>query len=119
MTDHDPLLGYLESELDRIDASAPLASLVGVELAPLPSDAETTTVLRCSWRYTWQEVERGRRYVIPLDRERPLAARRGLARQINESAGKASAIAVSEVQREIVFRAGMNVYEVVESVRVG
>jgi hypothetical protein len=60
----DPLLPFLERNL------ATLPSLLSELILPLRSlepDDEVLQTVEFDYRYTWQEVERARRYVKPLD----------------------------------------------------
>ena len=122
MSEPDPLLAYLQSEVERIAREWPLERLlagqVAGQLTALDEGDSGTLTLSGGYRYTWQEVERGRRYVIPLDADRAVAAKRRLASEIAELGVGGATLAVSEIARTVEFRSGMNAYSVRESVVV-
>ena len=60
---NDPLLSFLHDEVERIERQ------VDERVSPPPDR-------RWSYRFTWQDVERARRYRSPLSIEPSLAARR-------------------------------------------
>ena len=106
----DPLISHLQDEVARIERSVdqrlpwPFAVVHG--LVPEPDQ-----VIRWSYRYTWQEVERGRRYVIPLPVDRALDARRAARSQLPVR-GSNPACTVEQPQPRIRFRPTLNVYEI-------
>lgn len=126
MSEPDPLLAYLQSEVERIAREWPLERLlagqsagqVAGQLTALGEGDSGTLTLSGGYRYTWQEVERGRRYVIPLDADRAVAAKRRLASEIAELGVGGAPLAVSEIARTVEYRSGMNAYSVRESVVV-
>lgn len=130
MSEPDPLLAYLQSEVERIAREWPLERLlagqvagqsagqVAGQLTALDEGDSGTLTLSGGYRYTWQEVERGRRYVIPLDADRAVAAKRRLASEIAELGVGGAPLAVSEIARTVEYRSGMNAYSVRESVVV-
>ncbi len=122
MSEPDPLLAYLQSEVERIAREWPLERLlagqVAGQLTALDEGDSGTLTLSGGYRYTWQEVERGRRYVIPLDADRAVATKRRLASEIAELGVGGATLAVSEIARTVEFRSGMNAYSVRESVVV-
>ena len=83
MTDSDdPLLSFLYGELAQIEEAVGFRRRLIVPIAPLEDvDGETQT-FNWMFRYTWQEVERGRRYVIPLERERAFNAQQAAIAEI-------------------------------------
>ena len=111
MTDQDdPLLESLREEVARIEQLMD-------ERLPWPANAvagvaaETDQTVRWSYRFTWQEVERGRRYVMPLPADRALNARRSALAELRSLVPDASVI-VQQSQPRIRYRAGLSVYEV-------
>ncbi len=122
----DPLLDFLHGELDQIEQALAFDQQLGLPVVPLTDSHAETLTYSWSYRYTWQEVERGRRYVIPLDRQRARTAQRPIIEQIAhlvtsqaESDPTDLALPVSDIRRQVSFRAGLNAYSVSESIRVG
>ncbi len=80
----DPLLAHLDGELAQIEAAVGLRRRLAVPLVLLAEGLDGVRTFSWSFRFTWQEVERSRRYVIPLPRERAVEAQRGVAAEIGE-----------------------------------
>ena len=97
MVESDPLLGFLREEVERIELE--LDSRLGGSGS------------RWTYRFTWQEVERARRYRWRLP-SGPAEAARGAA---GESAG--GSIGVGRREIAIRYREGLSAYQV--TVRVG
>ena len=112
----DPLLDSLREEVARIER------LVDERL-PWPANAvagiaaETDQTVRWSYRFTWQEVERGRRYVMPLPADRAFDARRSALAELRSLVADASVI-VQQSEPRIRYRAGLSVYEVACALRI-
>ena len=111
MTDtDDPLLQHLRDEVGRIER------LVDQRL-PWPASAipgvvtESAQTVRWSYRFTWQEVERGRRYVMPLPTDRAIDARRSALEELRSFVAD-TPIVVQQLDPRIRFRAGLSVYEI-------
>lgn len=111
MTDtDDPLLEHLRDEVDRIER------LVNQRL-PWPATAtpgevtQSAQTVRWSYRFTWQEVERGRRYVMPLPTDRAINARRSALEELRSLVAD-TPVAVQQADPRIRYRAGLNVYEI-------
>ena len=122
----DPLLDFLQGELEQIEEFVGLKRRLLVPVIPLDEAHGETRTYSWTFRYTWQEVERGRRYVIPLDRERARIAQRPIIEQIvhlvtsqAEADPTDLALPISDIRRRVSFRAGLNAYSVSESIRVG
>ncbi len=122
----DPLLAFLHGELEQIEDAVGFSQLLPLPTIPLEASHGESQTLSWSYRFTWQEVERSRRYVLPLDRERARAARRPAVEQIvrqlesqldGEVAGHA--LPVGDVRRRVSLNAILNVYAVQESIDVG
>ena len=113
----DPLISHLRNEVDRIerlvDQRAPWPFALVHGLVPEPDQ-----VIRWAYRYTWQEVERGRRYVIPLPIDRALNARRSAHSELLDLNSDAIA-GVQQSQPRIRFRPTLSVYEVSCSLMIG
>lgn len=123
---NDPLLSFLEGELEQIEEAVGFKQQLVVPVVPLKEDHGESQTYSWSYRYTWQEVERGRRYVLPLDRERARAAQRPVIDQIVQQAMSRNigdldvvALPVSDIRRRISFNAVLNVYAVAESISIG
>ena len=87
MTDpDDPLLPFLIGELDQIEEAVGLRSRLIVPTVPLDDLLEDAQKFRWTFRFTWQQVERGRRYVIPLPRETASQALQPVIAEINQIA---------------------------------
>ncbi len=127
MTDaDDPLMEYLARELAQIEEDVGLQERLGVPVVPLGAHHSESRTFNWTYRYTWQEVERGRRYVLPLDRERARSAQQPVADQIAEwtrsqAVGDSEVIGlpVSDVRRRVRLNETLNVYVVSESIDVG
>ena len=106
----DPLISHLQEEAARIERSVDqrLPWPAAVVHGPVP---EPEQVIRWSYRYTWQEVERGRRYVIPLPADRAVDARRAARSQLPDR-NSDPALTVQQPQPRIRFRPTLNVYEI-------
>ena len=117
MTDtDDPLLDSLHDEVARIERLVdhrlawPANAVTGVV-------AETDQTVRWSYRFTWQEVERGRRYVMPLPADRALNARRSALAELRNLVADASVI-VQQTEPRIRYRARLSVYEITCALRI-
>lgn len=127
MTDaDDPLMAYLDRELEQIEEEVGLPERLGVPLVPLETHHSEPRTFNWTYRYTWQEVERGRRYVLPLDRDRARSAQQPVADQIAEwtrsqAVGDSEVIGlpVSDVRRRVRLNDTLNVYVISESIDVG
>ena len=112
----DPLLESLRDEVDRIE------QLVDERL-PWPANAVAGDVadagqtVRWSYRFTWQEVERGRRYVMPLPAARAFDARRSALAELRGLVADANVV-VQPSEPRIRYRSGLSVYEVICSLRI-
>jgi hypothetical protein len=111
MTDtDDPLIEHLREEVDRIER------LVDQRL-PWPDTAihgivtQSAQNVRWSYRFTWQEVERGRRYVMPLPVDRAIDARASALTELRAIAVGAR-IVVQQAEPRVRYRAGLSVYEI-------
>lgn len=60
----DPLLPFLERNIATLPS---LLSELIIPVRPLEPDDDVLQTVEFDYRYTWQEVERARRYVKPLD----------------------------------------------------
>ncbi len=112
----DPLFEHLRDEVDRIER------LVDQHLAwpatTIPGAvAEPQQIVRWSYRFTWQEVERGRRYVMPLPTDRALNARRAALEEFPALA-KDATVTIQSGEPRIRYRAGLSVYEISCSLRI-
>ena len=117
MTDQDdPLLESLREEVARIE------QLVDERL-PWPANAvagvaaETDQDHPLVLRFTWQEVERGRRYVMPLPADRAFDARRSALAELRGLVADAR-VTVQQSEPRIRYRAGLSVYEVACALRI-
>ena len=127
MTDvDDPLMAYLDRELEQIEDEVNLPERLGIPLIPMEADHGESRTFNWTYRYTWQEVERGRRYVLPLDRDRARSAQQPVADQIAEwtrsqavGASEVIGLPVSDVRRRVRLNETLNVYVVSESIDVG
>lgn len=127
MTDaDDPLMAYLDRELEQIEAEIGMPERLGVPLVPLEAHHSEQRTFNWTYRYTWQEVERGRRYVLPLDRERARSAQQSAVNEIAEWArsqavgdSEAMRLPVSDIRRRLRLNETLNVYVVSESIDVG
>ncbi len=122
----DPLLSFLHGELDQIEEAIGLTRHLPVATVPLDRSHEETQTYNWSYRFTWQEVERSRRYVLPLDRERARAARLPAVDQIvrqveSQIDGDPSGhvLPVGDIRRRVSLNTSLNVYSVVESIDIG
>ena len=112
----DPLQDSLHDEVARIER------LVDQRL-PWPANAVVGDVadagqtVRWSYRFTWQEVERGRRYVMPLPTDRAIDARRSALAELRSLVADAS-VTVQPSEPRIRYRSGLSVYEVICSLRI-
>ena len=112
----DPLLESLRDEVDRIEQLVderlpwPTTAVAGIV-------AEGGQTVRWSYRFTWQEVERGRRYVMPLPADRALNARRSALAELRSLVADASVV-VQPSEPRIRYRAGLSVYEVACALRI-
>ena len=79
----DPLLPHLLNELDGMRS---IRSQIVVPTTVLADDGTPIQTVSWRYRYTWQEVERSRRYVIPLTTESRKAAQSRAAFKINQLA---------------------------------
>ena len=87
MTDlDDPLLPFLIGELDQIEKAVGLNNRLIVPTTPLDDASAEHQTVRWTFRFTWQQVERGRRYVIPLPRETASQALQPVIAEINQLA---------------------------------
>ena len=87
MTDlDDPLLPFLIGELDQIEKAVGLHNRLIVPTVPVVDPSEDAQTFRWTFRFTWQQVERGRRYVIPLPRETASQALQPVIAEINQLA---------------------------------
>lgn len=77
---HDPLLPFLERELEAMPG---LLAQVVMPMRPLKQDDDVLRTVEFGYRYTWQEVERARRYMKPLDALPRDQAKRSAIAQIN------------------------------------
>ena len=117
MTDtDDPLLDSLHDEVARIER------LVDQRLAwpanTVAGDvADAGQTVRWSYRFTWQEVERGRRYVMPLPTDRAFDARRSALAELRSLVADANVV-VQPSEPRIRYRSGLSVYEVTCSLRI-
>ena len=85
MTDlDDPLLPFLIGELEQIEEAVGLRMRLIVPTAPLDDSSADVQTLHWTFRFTWQQVERGRRYVIPLPRETASQALQPVIAEINQ-----------------------------------
>ena len=91
----DPLVSFLHDEVERIERE--VDAQLGAPMAR-----------RWSYRFTWQEVERARRYRLPLPSDVSLAARRSAPRR--SSSTERDVNAMRDIQ--IRYRAGLNAYQV-------
>ena len=82
----DPLLPFLIGELEQIEQVVGIRSRLIVPTSLLEESAEDVQTFRWTYRFTWQQVERGRRYVIPLPREIASLALQPAISEINELA---------------------------------
>jgi len=107
MTDSDdPLLGFLAGELVQIAEAVGLERGLPVPVTPLLDSHGQTRTFSWTFRFTWQEVERSRRYVIPLPRERARQAQRAALGEI--TAWAISQIAAdSRVTRDVSSEAAL------------
>ena len=127
MSEHqDPLLSFLFGELDQIAEALAFEEQLLVPVVPLAESHGATQTYSWSYRFTWQEVERGRRYVLPLDRERARSAQRPTIRQIVQQAMSQidgdpadHVLPASDIRRRVRFNATLNVYAVAESISIG
>ena len=111
MTDtNDPLLQHLRDEVDRIERFVD-QRLPWPDIANPGVVTESGQTVRWSYRYTWQEVERGRRYVMPLPTDRALSARRSALEELHGLVAD-TPIVVQQAEPRIRFRAGLSVYEI-------
>ena len=99
MTDpDDPLLPFLIGELEQIEEVVGIRSRLIVPSAPLADSSDDVQTFRWTYRFTWQQVERGRRYVIPLPREIASLALQPVISEINGLA-LSTLVNSSEVRR--------------------
>ena len=99
MTDpDDPLLPFLIGELEQIEEVVGIRSRLIVPTSSLEESAEDVQTFRWTYRFTWQQVERGRRYVIPLPRETASLALQPVISEINGLA-LSTLVNSSEVRR--------------------
>ena len=85
MTDlDDPLLPFLIGELDQIEEAVGLNNRLIVPTVTVDDASDDAQTLRWTFRFTWQQVERGRRYVIPLPRETASQALQPVIAEINQ-----------------------------------
>ena len=127
MTDaDDPLMQYLARELAQIEEDVGLQERLGVPVVPLGAHHSESRTFNWTYRYTWQEVERGRRYVLPLDRDRARAAHRPVIDQIGQwvqsqiaKDSEVIGLPVSDIRRRVRLNETLNVYVVSESIDVG
>ena len=112
----DPLIGHLRDEADRIEGQIDqrLAWPANAGRGAVSTPAHT---VHWSYRFTWQEVERGRRYVIPLPIDGALSARRTALAELRRLIGGRSVI-VEPAEPRIRYRAALNAYEVACALRV-
>ncbi len=132
----DPLVAFVAAEALRIEreldvrferSRAYLRFELGLaELAE--ADAELRS-FRWRYRYTWQEAERARRYVWRLPLERALAARRAVEERMDAllrsrlevigSGADAVVLPLAVSAPAVVYREGLQAYEVSVLLRVG
>ena len=87
MTDtDDPLLPFLLGELGQIEEAVGLRTRLMLPTVPIDDASEHVQTFRWTFRFTWQQVERGRRYVIPLPRETAAQAIQPIRAEINQIA---------------------------------
>ena len=117
MTDpDDPLAEHLRDEVGRIERLVdqhlawPVTAIPGVV-------AEPQQTIRWSYRFTWQEVERGRRYVMPLPTNRALNARRAALSEF-PGLSEGATVVIQPSEPRIRYRAGLSVYEISCSLRI-
>ena len=122
----DPLLPFLLGELEQIEDAVGLKRLLTIPTVPLDASHGEPQTFSWSIRFTWQEVERSRRYVLPLDRERARAAQRPVINEIVSQAMSqidgdpdGHALPVGSIRRRVNLNASLNVYSVLESIDVG
>ncbi len=94
----DPLLPFLIGELEQIEEVVGIRSRLIVPTSSLEESAEDVQTFRWTYRFTWQQVERGRRYVIPLPREIASLALQPIISEINGLA-LSTLVNSSEVRR--------------------
>ncbi len=100
MTDpDDPLLPFLIGELDQIEKAVGLNNRLIVPTVPLDDASAELQTFRWTFRFTWQQVERGRRYVIPLSRETASQALQPVIAEIDQLALSALAADPRVVRR--------------------
>ena len=123
MTDaHDPLLSHVLGEAERMERAVDrrYERRGGLARLRLDETAEPNAEARVfTWRYrfTWQEAERSRRYVIALPVDRCVEARRTVEEQIESWLADRSASART-VGPTVRFRPVSQTYEVTTSVRL-
>lgn len=122
MTDpDDPLIEHVLAEAERIERALDRryerrGGLARLGMPATPDD-HAGPVQTFSWRYrfTWQEAERSRRYVIALPVDRCIEARQPVEEQIETWLhGRRATVNVSGPQ--VAFREGLRAYEVRMSV---
>ncbi len=94
----DPLLPFLIGELEQIKEVVGIRPRLIVPTNSLEESAEDVQTFRWTYRFTWQQVERGRRYVIPLPRETVSLALQPVISEINGLA-LSTLVNSSEVRR--------------------
>ena len=117
----DPLIGHVLAEAERIERAVDrrYERRGGLARFGLPpgSDEPPDQGRTFTWRYrfTWQEAERSRRYVIALPVDRCIAARQPVEEQIGFwLQGRNAEASVSGPQ--VSLREGLRAYEVTVSV---
>ncbi len=111
----DPLLPFLAGEVKRIEQLVD-SRLPWPDHTAAGSVEQTGQLVRWSYRFTWQEVERGRRYVMPLPINRAIYARRSVWEE-TRSLANSSPLVIQPVTPRITYRARLNSYEVSCAVR--
>ncbi len=79
----DPLLPFLLGELEQISDSVGLARRMLAPSTVLDDDEPASLIKRWTFQFTWQQVERARRYVIPLPREIAIEAQRSTVQEVD------------------------------------
>ena len=118
----DPLFAHVQGEAERMERAVDRryerrGGLARLRLPPSETNPTEETVFTWRYRFTWQEAERSRRYVISLPVDRCIAARESVEERI-ASWLVGRDVTVRVVGPTVVFREVSQSYEVTSSVRL-
>ncbi len=118
----DPLFAHVQGEAERMERAVDRryerrGGLARLRLPPTETSPTHETAFTWRYRFTWQEAERSRRYVISLPVDRCIAAREAVEERIASwLAGRD--VTVRVVGPTVAFREVSQSYEVTSSVRL-